>query len=76
MRDLTLTPRIRDLLRGSKGEEVSTMPRSTKPQKRIRVRSKSLAEIDETKLALAFWLMAKRLIEEEDAETDREPSAP
>jgi hypothetical protein len=52
------------------------MPRSTKPQKRIRVRSKSLAEIDETKLSLAFWLMAKRLIEEEDTETDRESSAP
>jgi hypothetical protein len=52
------------------------MPRSTKPQKRIRVRSKSLAEIDETKLALAFWLMAKRLVEEEEAETDREPRAP
>lgn len=54
------------------------MPRNrkTEPQKRIRVRSKSLAEIDETKLSLAFWLMAKRLIEEEDAEADREPSAP
>lgn len=54
------------------------MPRSrkTQPQKRIRVRSKSLDEIDETKLALAFWLMAKRLIEEDDAATDRESSAP
>jgi hypothetical protein len=52
------------------------MPRQNKPQKRIRVRSKSLAEIDETKLALAFWLMAKRAVEEEDAETGREPSAP
>lgn len=53
------------------------MPRSTKPQERIRVRSKSLAEIDETKLALAFWLMAKRMVEEEeDAESGRESSAP
>jgi hypothetical protein len=52
------------------------MPRNRKPTKRVRVRSKSLAQIDETKLSLAFWLMAKRLIEEEDAEADREPSAP
>ena len=45
------------------------MPRSRKPQpqKRIRVRSKRLSEIDETKLALAYWLMAKRMIEEQDA---------
>jgi hypothetical protein len=35
--------------------------------KRVRVRSKSLAEIDETKLCLAFWLIAKRQLEEEDA---------
>lgn len=40
----------------------------SKPEKRIRVRSKSLAEIDETKLALAFWLMAKRRVEEQEAE--------
>jgi hypothetical protein len=42
------------------------MPRQRKPAKRIRVRSKPLAEIDETKLALAFWLMAKRLVDEQD----------
>ena len=53
------------------------MPKARKPEKRIRIRSKSLAEIDETKLALAYWLMAKRLVEEEeDAETGREASAP
>jgi hypothetical protein len=45
------------------------MPRQRKPQKRIRVRSKRLDEIDETKLALAFWLMAKRIVEAE-AEVD------
>jgi hypothetical protein len=46
------------------------MPRSrkTQPQKRIRVRSKSVAEIDETKLALAFWLMAKRLVEQDETD--------
>jgi hypothetical protein len=49
------------------------MPRNQKPQKRIRVRSKSIAEIDETKLALAFWLMAKRLVEEEDDEGNPAP---
>jgi hypothetical protein len=43
------------------------MARSSKSQKRLRVRSKSLAEIDEMKLCLAFWLMAKRQLEEEDA---------
>jgi hypothetical protein len=39
-----------------------------KPERRVRVRSKSLAEIDETKLALALWLMAKRQLEEQEAE--------
>jgi hypothetical protein len=42
------------------------MPRSKKPMKRVRVRSKSLDAIDETKLALAFWLMAKRMVEEQE----------
>jgi hypothetical protein len=42
------------------------MPKTRKPEKRIRVRSKSLSQIDETKLALALWLMAKRLIEEQE----------
>lgn len=53
------------------------MPRSRKPTKRIRVRSKSLAEIDETKLSFALWLMAKRLLEEqEDVDRDEEVGAP
>lgn len=51
------------------------MPRHPKPNKRIRVRSKPLAEIDETKLALAFWLMAKRMVEEqEQQDTDEAPN--
>lgn len=52
------------------------MPRKAnfKPLRRVRVRSKPLAEIDETKLALALWLMAKRRIEEED--DGEEASAP
>lgn len=52
------------------------MPRSQKPNKRIRVRSKSLAEIDETKLSLALWLMAKRMLEEQEDEAAKEDSAP
>lgn len=52
------------------------MPRNQQPLKRVRVRSKRLDQIDETKLALAFWLMAKRLVEDEDAESGKESSAP
>lgn len=44
------------------------MPRNRKPARRVRVRDIPLSEIDETKVALAFWLMAKRLIEEEAEE--------
>lgn len=52
------------------------MARSRKSNKRVRVRSKSLAEIDETKLSFALWLIAKRQIEEEDAGSGSETSAP
>jgi hypothetical protein len=51
------------------------MSRSQKPKKRIRVREIPLSRVDETKLALAFWLMAKRMVEEEDA-VDGESVAP
>jgi hypothetical protein len=45
------------------------MPRKKKsPTKRVRIRSKSLDQIDETKLALALWLMAKRKLDEQDGE--------
>jgi len=37
---------------------------STDRERRVRVRSRPLAEIDETKLALAVFLMAKRLVED------------
>jgi hypothetical protein len=49
------------------------MSKNRKPQRRIRVRSKSLAQIDETKLSLAFWLMAKRQLEEADEAEDITP---
>ena len=50
------------------------MPRSKRPIRPVRVRDIPLSEIDETKVALAFWLLAKRLIEEED--TTGEDGAP
>lgn len=43
---------------------------STDRERRVRVRSRPLAEIDETKLALAVFLMAKRLVEDR---TDTQP---
>lgn len=48
---------------------------STDRERRVRVRSKPLAEIDEAKLALAVFLMAKRLVEDR---TDKpaQPAAP
>jgi hypothetical protein len=51
-----------------------TMPRrNQKPVRPVRVRSKRLSEIDETKLALAFWLMAKRMLDEEESAEDGAP---
>ncbi|MGD9735224.1 MAG: hypothetical protein AB7V58_06385 [Solirubrobacterales bacterium] len=48
------------------------MARSNKqPLRKVRVREIPLEEIDATKIALAYWLMAKRLLEEEEAEEER-----
>jgi len=50
-----------------------------RPGGQIRVRSKSLEHIDETKLSLAVWLIAKRLVEEQieldadSVDTDSKP---
>jgi hypothetical protein len=41
------------------------MSKHRKSERKIRIRSKPLAEVDQTKLALALWLMAKRTVEEE-----------
>jgi hypothetical protein len=38
--------------------------RNRSSERRVRVRSLPLDEIDESKLALAFWMMAKRLVDE------------
>ena len=45
-------------------------------EKRIRIRSKRLEEIDESKLALAVWLMAKQIVEDRTKKPDsREASS-
>jgi hypothetical protein len=41
------------------------MAQRSRPTKRIRVRSKRLDQLDETKLALALWLMAKDKLADE-----------
>jgi hypothetical protein len=43
-------------------------PATKRPLRRIRVRSRPLAEIDEAKLATALALMARRLVEQLAAE--------
>lgn len=49
------------------------MPKKKKPTKQIRVRSKRLDQLDESKLALAFWMLAQQVIAEEG---DGQPSPP
>jgi hypothetical protein len=47
------------------------MARSKKNHRRIEIEGVPREPIDETKLALAFWLMAKRMLEEEEAGEER-----
>jgi hypothetical protein len=48
------------------------MARSNKPIRDVRVREIPLDEIDASKLALAYWLMAKRMLDEaEGSEEER-----
>lgn len=51
------------------------MPRKRKltREKRIRVRSKRLDQLDESKLALALWLLAKQMVTND---SDRQPNEP
>jgi hypothetical protein len=51
------------------------MPNKRKPsqEKRTRVRSKPLDQLDESKLALAFWLLAKQLVA---GDGDTQPNKP
>jgi hypothetical protein len=46
-----------------------------KPVRRVRVRSRPLAQIDEAKLAVALSIMARSLIEERVAATTPEAAA-
>jgi hypothetical protein len=57
------------------------MPSKRKPtrQKRTRVRSKRLDQLDESKLALAFWLLAKQIVgdgDDQPAKPQRKHRAP
>lgn len=51
------------------------MPNKRNPtrQKRTRVRSKRLDQLDESKLALALWLLAKQIV---TSEGDNQPPTP
>ncbi len=54
------------------------MPRQTKPgrKKQTRVRSKRLDQLDESKLALALWLLAKQMVEDSDAQPSKPQRKP
>lgn len=47
----------------------------TSAQRRVRVRSRRLDEIDEAKIAVALALMARRLVEQERSERNGRPPA-
>jgi hypothetical protein len=51
------------------------MPKQRKPtrQKRTRIRSKRLDQLDESKLALALWLLAQHMIA---SDGDDQPNTP
>jgi hypothetical protein len=51
------------------------MPNKRKPRrgKRTRVRSKRLDQLDESKLALALWLLAKQMV---TGDGDSQPNKP
>ena len=53
------------------------MPKQRKPngERKTRVRSKRLDQLDESKLALAFWLLAKQIVagDDEDRHNQSQP---
>jgi|HubBroStandDraft_2_1064218.scaffolds.fasta_scaffold35300_5 hypothetical protein len=53
------------------------MPKQRKPirEKRTRVRSKRLDQLDESKLALALWLLAKQMVVTSDSDTQPNESS-
>ena len=44
-------------------------------ENRLRVRSRRLDQVDEDKLSLAFWLLAKQLVEDQTDEPSRPDEA-
>jgi hypothetical protein len=44
------------------------------PEKRIRIRGERRAQIDEAKLSLALWLLAKGIVEDRTKPKRSEPS--
>jgi hypothetical protein len=62
---------------GNKNQKQPNGFRHQKPiENRIRVRSRRLDQLDEDKLSLAFWLLAKQLVEDQtdDPASPRNPS--
>jgi hypothetical protein len=45
-------------------------------RKRIRVRSKRLSQVDESKLSLALWLLAKELVVDKTTPADTGEATP
>jgi hypothetical protein len=57
---------------------VGKRQRDRHTERRVRVRGKRLAQIDETKMALALWLLAKQIVEDHTEAKDgtTKPSTP
>lgn len=49
------------------------MPRPTRPTRNVRVRSTRLEQLNASQLALAVWLLARQIVEDE---TDRPQPGP
>jgi hypothetical protein len=46
-----------------------------RPERRVRVRSRALGDVDEAKLAVALAMMARRLLEEQAPNLQPQPEA-
>lgn len=51
--------------RKNKGRRPARKPAPSLEGNRIRVRTKRLDQVDESKITLAFWLLAKQLVSDE-----------
>lgn len=52
------------------------MPKPTRPQRNTRVRSKRLDELNASQLALAVWLIARQIVEDETERPQAGPEEP